>query len=74
VGPWFPEPLLTDPYENPVRVCELDLLVVHTIAGRLTLMKPVRLEPGVRLSNSGRHRPRPESPFSPRRVLASRRA
>jgi RNA polymerase sigma-70 factor (ECF subfamily) len=23
VGPWFPEPLLTDPYEDPARSAEL---------------------------------------------------
>jgi DNA-directed RNA polymerase specialized sigma24 family protein len=31
VGPWFPEPLLTDPYEDPARSAELADKVICTL-------------------------------------------
>lgn len=55
---------------DEVRVCQLDLLVVHTITGRLSLVKPGSVDPafGLFQIRSGPYRLPPDSPFSPHRV------
>ena len=42
VGPWFPEPLLTDPYEDPVRSAELADSVSMAALLLLERLEPAR--------------------------------
>jgi hypothetical protein len=80
VGPWFPEPLLTDPYEDPERSAELaDSLSMAALLllERLSPLEPrpgspVRRDPLVRKKNAILTDRVPARPPHPRKELIHR--